>query len=1240
MEVKLNASALSDSNAFYVPVTIISASEIRKDSDITNYDSPLVAKSLLDCGSDHCFIDNSFVNKHELPLYSVGPYRLRYLNGSSSTITQGIQLRIKFPTGEIHLQEFLVTILDSPCDMVLGYNWLHQFNPLIDWTVKSLSFRRTPSLGLSTPVPSMETLNPTIESVSASHSQTIPLLEVPESPIGNLTSSIPSQTPLVSLISAAAYACAIRQKGSIQYTIRTQPSDVHGRSSGVSPIDLEGLPSEYRDYADVFNEQKASFLAPHRGEYDLHIETENNEVPPIGHIYSLSQPELIALREFIDENLKSGFIYPSKSTHGAPILFVKKKDGSLRLCVDYRGLNRLTRKDRYPLPLITDLLDAPAKARVYTKLDLRHAYHLLRIAEGDEPKTAFRTRYGSFEWRVMPFGLTNAPAAFQRFVNSIFADLLDVCVVVYLDDILIYSDSPEEHTKHVQEVLRRLREQGLYCKLSKCEFSITTCEYLGYILSSDGLKMSSEKVQAIQDWPVPRKVKDIQSFLGFCNFYRRFIPSYSNITIPLTRLTRSKVKWNWSEAAQKAFDTLKEAFGKPSILHHWEPNRQITVETDASDYAIASILSITSEDGEIYPVAFRSRSLTPPELNYDVHDKELLAIYDAFKHWRHYLEGSPIPIDVVTDHKNLEYFSTTKVLTRRQVRWSEFLSPFNMVIRFRPGKLGAKPDALTRRWDVYPKEGDNTYAKVNPHNFRPVFTNEQLQSSLRATYLEEPVLRAAVVMDTVTLHSEIREALPTDPETAKGLSAVKNKTSPRWSLDEDGLLKLDNRIYVPRVGGTSDSLRIKVLQNLHDHILAGHFGQNRTLDLVRRTYVWPELRTFVRDWCRSCVHCKRNKKPRHRPYGLLKPLPVPERPWHSISADFITDLPNSNGYNSILVIVDRASKQGIFIPCDKHITSVDVAQLFLVHVFAKHGIPTHVTSDRDKDFVAQFMKSLGELLNIEFHYTSGYHPEADGQTERANQTLEQYIRMYCNYQQDDWDRLLPFAEFAYNNAPNASTGITPFFANKGYHPSVTIHPEKEVASSYAKDFVVNLQELHTFLKEQITEAQAQFKETADRKRAPVPNYNIGDKAFILAKFIKTTRPTPKFSETYLGPFEIIAKPSTHAFTFRLPQHLRSIHPVFHVSQIEPHTPNPFPERSESPPPPIRLEDGDEYELKAILDSKLDRRYRVKLRYYVEWEGYEGTDEQYSWIGADDIGKADELLSEFHKRYPNKPGPNY
>ncbi len=305
----------------------------------------------------------------------------------------------------------------------------------------------------------------------------------------------------------------------------------------------------------------------------------------------------------------------------------------------------------------------------------------------------------------MPFGLTNAPAAFQRFVNNIFADMLDVSVVVYLDDILIYSNNPTDHQEHIREVLHRLRANGLYYKGSKCEFHRDSVEYLGYILSPEGLRMSEDKVKAILDWPVPRKVKDIQSFLGFANFYRCFIHEYSDIVIPLTHLTCKGTPWKFDDKCMAAFNELKQAFTHAPILTHWVPGRQLVVETDASDYAIAAILSIYLEDGEIHPIVFLSRSLHNAELNYDTHDKELLAIFEAFKYWHHYLEGSADSIDVVTDHKNLEYFSTTKILTRQQVRWSEYLSQFNLVIRFQPGKLGGKPDTLTRRWDVYPKEG-------------------------------------------------------------------------------------------------------------------------------------------------------------------------------------------------------------------------------------------------------------------------------------------------------------------------------------------------------------------------------------------------------------------------------------------------------------------------------------------------------------------------------------------------------
>jgi len=282
-------------------------------------------------------------------------------------------------------------------------------------------------------------------------------------------------------------------------------------------------------------------------------------------------------------------------------------------------------------------------------------------------------------------------------MNDIFSDLLDVCVVIYLDDILIYSNNMSEHHRHVKEVLKHLRKAGLYTKAEKCEFHSELVEYLEYILSPSGLTMSNDKIKIIQDWPEPKKVKDIQSFLGFANFYRQFIFNYSDIVIPLTRLTQKDIPWKFNSSCQDAFNSLKKAFTSASILTHWIPDAQLIVETDASDYALAAILSVVNEDNEVHLVVFHSHTFTAVELNYDIHDKKLLAIIEAFKIWRHYLEGPAYPIDVVMDYKNLEYFSTTKVLTRRQAQWSKYLSQFNLVIRFRPGCLGTKLDALTRR---------------------------------------------------------------------------------------------------------------------------------------------------------------------------------------------------------------------------------------------------------------------------------------------------------------------------------------------------------------------------------------------------------------------------------------------------------------------------------------------------------------------------------------------------------------
>ena len=350
-----------------------------------------------------------------------------------------------------------------------------------------------------------------------------------------------SERPNIAIISTAAFLYTSKLPGSHNFELCLCSSDIQTNSTKLTETpDLSNIPSEYHEFANVFSKTKAETLPPHHL-YDLKINLEEGTQPLVGPIYSLSASEQEALKEFIEENLNMGFIRPTSSPHSALVLFVKKKDGSLCLCVDFCSLNHISKKDRYSLPLISDLLDSPRKAQVYSKIDLRHAYHLVRIANGDEWKTAFRTRYGSFEWSVMPFGLTNAPVAFQRFMNNIFSNLLDVCVVIYLDDILIYSNNMSEHHQHIKEVLKYFCKAGLYTKAEKCEFHSELVEYLGYIFSPSGLTMSNDKVKIIQDWPGPKKVKNIQFFLGFTNFYHWFIFNYLDIIIPLTHLTQKDI---------------------------------------------------------------------------------------------------------------------------------------------------------------------------------------------------------------------------------------------------------------------------------------------------------------------------------------------------------------------------------------------------------------------------------------------------------------------------------------------------------------------------------------------------------------------------------------------------------------------------------------------------------------------------------------------------------------------------
>jgi len=442
-------------------------------------------------------------------------------------------------------------------------------------------------------------------------------------------------------------------------------SDPEARTIGyVSAVQERQVPPEFQQFMGIISKEAADTLPKHQ-QYDCKIDLKEGSTPLWGPIYPLSETELQALREWLKEMERTGKIQRSTSPAGSPILFVPKPNGKgLRLCVDYRGLNKMTIPNRYPLPLMQELQDRVQGAQWFTKLELKNGFNLIRIRQGDEWKTGFRTRYGLFEFKVMPFGLTNAPSTFQDMMNHVLSDVLDVGVLAYMDDILIYAKKEEEHDRLVKEVLKRLQENGLAVSTEKCVWKEQEVESLGYVIGRNGVRMSEGKVKAVLDWGTPRSLTEVQSFLGFANFYRRFIQDYSRIARPLTELTKKEAgrEWKWNPEAEAAFQGLKRRFKWAPILAHFDATKPVIIETDASDFAIGAILSQRDAENRLHLVAFHSRKFTPAEINYEIHDKELLAIVDAFKHWRRYCEGAMYQVEVYSDYQNLEFFTTAKVL--------------------------------------------------------------------------------------------------------------------------------------------------------------------------------------------------------------------------------------------------------------------------------------------------------------------------------------------------------------------------------------------------------------------------------------------------------------------------------------------------------------------------------------------------------------------------------------------------
>jgi len=722
--------------------------------------------------------------------------------------------------------------------------------------------------------------------------------------------------------------------------------------------------------------------------------------------------------------------------------------------------------------------------------------------------------------------------------------------------------------------------------------------------------MNNNKVKAILDWPVPRTVKQVQSFLGFANFYRRFIQDYSAKVKPLTMLTQKDLGYSWGLDQQQAFDMLKQSFTTAPILQMPDFSRPFIVEVDASDFATGGILSQRDDEGILHPVAFRSQSLSPAERNYEIFDKELLAIIQALEEWRCYLEGAEHEFTILTDHKNLEYFHTNRNLSRRQARWSQYLTCFKFKLIHRTGKASEKPDALSRRADHPRGDHDNEdQILLKPEYFHIAATKE---GYVTISTDDDILDRIKEEMEKDSFTEFIREGL------AKG-------TVPNWQEDE-GFLFNEGKLYVPP---DNKALLADILKRYHDSPTAGHLGEMKTRELVSRTYWWPRMTIFVKQYVSTCETCKRTKVFPQKPHGLLQPNPIPDGPWRVSASDFIVGLPESEGYNAILVVVDRFSKFAHFIPTTNECDAEEAANLYLQNVWKIWGTPIQHISDRGSQFASKFMKQLFKRLQIKTSLSTAYHPQTDGQTERTNAELKQFLRVFINYRQDDWLQWIPIAEFSYNNRVNVATGKSPFQILFGFDPKVYVTPTATSNVPAADRQADHLIKIREEAQASLNRAADDMKRFYDRHHQEVPEYNKGDKVWLDMRNINTERPSKSLDNRRTGPYEIIEKIGPLDYKLKLPPKFK-VHPVFHASLLYPYKEDTIEDCIQPRPPPVVADDGEGYEVEEILDSRVKRK---RFQYLVKWVGYPHEDN--SWVSPSDMN-AKKAIEKFHKAHPQAP----
>ena len=767
--------------------------------------------------------------------------------------------------------------------------------------------------------------------------------------------------------------------------------------------------------------------------------------------------------EQIDNMLQKDVITPSKSPWASGIVLVKKKDGSKRFCVDYRRLNDVTIKDAYPLPRIDESLDQLAGSCWFSCLDMNSGYWQVELDQEDRKKTAFISRKGLFEFKVLPFGLCNAPATFERLVEIVLAGLHWETCLVYLDDIIVCGKTFDDMVKNLDDVLARLQEAGLKLKARKCQLFAKRVEFLGHVISEEGISTGPKKTECVRNWPVPTNVKEVRSFLGFCSYYRRFIFRFSEIAKPLHKLTEKGSRFKWTEECQDAFLQLKNKLISAPILAHPDFSRSFILDVDACDQSIGAVIS-QKIDGEEHAIAYASRTLSKTERRYCVTRKELLALVTFVKHFKHYLYGQKFLVR--TDHSSLKWLMNFKNPEGQIARWIETLSSYDMKVEHRPGRLHNNADGVSR----IPCHQCSKSDKVSEHALNVVGTSEQDRPDLKS--LQEGDRDICLIRGWLE-----RGEKPGPADIARESYVVKTLVG-QWER-----LEIHNELVVRKyeVQDTGminwqaivpQSQRRLVLRLSHDVPSSGHLGIKKTLSKVRQNYYWPGLEQDVKIYVTGCETCQKGKDPIPTKKAPMK-VARSGYPMERIAVDILGELPvTERGKKYVLVVSDYFSKWTECYPMSNMEAST-VARLLVEQLFTRFGVPDQLHSDQGRQFESKLFAEICDLLQIDKTRTTPYHPQSDGMVERFNKTLCSMLRAYINENHSNWDLLLPYVTMAYRATEHESTGTSPNMIMLGHNTRTPLdliyqmppNVKPVPANEWVWDLQDRLESVHAFVRE-------------------------------------------------------------------------------------------------------------------------------------------------------------------------------